>query len=141
MIGVYVAASSNELARASAAMRAVENAGYRLTLDWVAVIEKAGGVASPNPAAVGGRDMLVKWSRDAMCAIDAARVFWLLAPQADHGRGAFFEFGFAVAQGKHVIVSGPARACSIFTALADCVAFTDTEAVDFLEIITRDMRG
>jgi hypothetical protein len=121
---VYVAASSDELGRAAIAMLAVRNEGWRVAEDWVATIREV-GVANPADASQAAR---AGWSRDALEGVRFAQAVWLLAPEVGHARGAFVEFGYALALGRPVIVSGRRHACSIFTALATEVEL-DSEAI------------
>lgn len=121
---VYVAASSDELDRAEAAMAAVRAEGWEVTCDWVATIRRV-GVANPRDVP---RDARGFWASEAMVGVDEADAVWLLAPEAGHARGAFVEFGYAFARDKPIVVSGPTHACSIFTALVDEVP-TDAEGL------------
>ncbi len=126
---VYVAASSDELARANWAMKKVRTEGWTVASDWVAAIGHAGGVANPTDAP---REDRQRWSRTAFGAIDMADALWLLAPEVGHGRGAFVELGFALAQRMPVVVSGSRHASSIFTSLANAEVETDDEALALL---------
>ena len=132
---VYVAGSSNELTRAKAAIALVRAAGHEVTSDWPPVIEKQ-GEANPRDVTIVLR---AGWADMATRGITLADVVWLLAPEVGMARGAFFEFGFAFAQGKPVIVSGPEHACSVFTALGvECA--TDAEGYGTL-LTYAEMRG
>jgi hypothetical protein len=123
---VYVCASSDELARASWAMKKVRELGWAVASDWVACIAHNGGAA--NPTDVPRKDRQ-GWSLAAVAAIASADALWMLAPEVGHGRGAFVELGLAIATGKPIMVSGPTHACSIFTALATAEVDSDEAAL------------
>lgn len=59
-------------------------------------------------------------------------------PRPNHGRGAYFEAGYAIAGGMHAVVSGDTKQ-SIFNALAHEFA-TDDEAFAFIQHLARGPR-
>ncbi len=126
---VYVAASSDELARAAWAMTKVRAEGWFVALDWVSVIGHNGAIANPTDVPRAQRQ---GWAFDALGALESATALWLLAPEVGHGRGAFVELGYAVAQQLPIVVSGSRHACSIFTALAAEELESDEAALAFL---------
>lgn len=122
--------------RASRNMRAAEAKGFRVTLDWVQQIQAVG---CPNPVAAPRADR-ARWSLDDLEAVESADVIWLLAPEIGSGRGAFVEFGYALALAKAVVISGSQHAASIFTALGHEVA-TDAEGLALCwKIVNQDLR-
>jgi nucleoside 2-deoxyribosyltransferase len=122
---VYVAGASKEPERVRRAMSAVLAAGCELALDWLAVIEAVGlsneGLTDAQRIAASGVDL---------DAVEDADLVWVLAPESQSA-GCWVELGYALAGGKMVIVSGPARTRCIFASLA--VEFeTDDHAIAYL---------
>lgn len=127
---VYVAASSNELARAKWAIKELRELGHVVTHDWPAEVESVG---SANPPDARETDRVI-WADGDLVGIEEADVFWLLMPEAE-GFGAGVELGYALAMGHfvggpspRVVCSGPV-ARSIFTALADKLYIHDCDAL------------
>lgn len=110
---VYVAASSEEIATARAAMRDLEHAGVMVTSTWPDVIASQ-SEANPRNAS---REDRRQWSVTDLAQVEEADVLWFMAPSRASGRGAYVELGYAYARGKVVIASGDTTQ-SIFGALA-----------------------
>lgn len=128
---IYVAASSNELARAKAAMNALRELGHTITHDWVTEVERVGS-ANPVDATL---DEAAMWADEDLQGVEAAEVVWLLAPERD-GFGAGVELGYAIALGMwdmdkqdlRIVCSGPYQR-SIFTSMADALYMSDADAL------------
>ena len=112
---IYVAASSADIDRAERWIRALRDAGHRVTSTWPEVIRaQPGAVSNPRDATDAAR---CTWSVDDMRQIFEADVLWFLAPPADMPtRGAWIEFGYAYARGRSIVSSGDTKQ-SIFCAL------------------------
>jgi hypothetical protein len=109
---VYIAGASAEPERVRAAMGCARAAGLDVTFDWLAMIEAAGAA---NEGLDDEQRKLA--SRLGLCAVEAADIVWLLAPEAP-SCGVWVELGYALGHGISVIVSGRARVRCIFAALA-----------------------
>jgi hypothetical protein len=121
---LYIAASSKpqERARVDAAFAAVDGF-YEIVGDWRADCDKFGA----NPA---GLDCS-PFAKADMNAVRECDVLWLLMPQSET-RGAWVEFGLALAFGKVVVCSGEGQERSIFTSLAMRRYELDADAVTYL---------
>jgi nucleoside 2-deoxyribosyltransferase len=110
---VYVAASSNELARAKGFAARLRMRGLTPSCDWIAVVHGA-GEGNPDDYSV---------RRTAACeavkAIDGADALALLVPHAPRiSHGAFFELGYAEARGKLCVCVGETKRsvfCSLYS--------------------------
>jgi nucleoside 2-deoxyribosyltransferase len=134
-VKVYVAGSSAELERAQRWIDALRAEGWTVTSDWPAVIASVGD-ANPRDASVADRRM---WSHDDLRGVDNADVVWLLAPKVGTARGAYFELGYAMACGKHIISSGDTLQ-SIFLAHTREYA-TDEAAFDAIVATGKALRS
>lgn len=124
MRSCYVAASSTEMDRARAAMRALEAAGVRVTSTWPDAIEAAG-------TANEGLDNAARLLAAETCLqqVAAADVLLLLVPPGPSGIGCGVELGYAMAwRNKRIIASGRTKR-TIFGALCDAEYETDAEAI------------
>lgn len=123
---IYVAGSSKERERARRAMRAVREMGHAVSHDWLSVIERAGaaneGLSIEAQLRVAAGDL---------AAVDQSHLLWLLAPETE-SRGAWVEYGYALALGVQCIVSGPESGRSIFSRLAVAVLPSDDEAAEWI---------
>ena len=123
---VYVAGASKELDRCRGAMKMIERAGGVITLDWVAAIE-AEGLANEGL----DNEKRQRYARADFEGVGSADLIWLLAsPLAS--TGSWTELGIALALGKTIVVSGPARERSIFCSLATFETDHDLEALDYI---------
>jgi len=138
---IYIAGASKEPERVRAAMTAATKLDLEITLDWLQVIETAGGAANEGLDDEERR----RYSRADLDAVHRADWVWLLAPEpASPSAGCWVELGYALALfdtrgrlalGMHhprIIVSGRGRAKSIFCSLAEREFDTDAEALAFL---------
>lgn len=121
---VYVAGASREMDRCAAAMALVRELGGTITCDWVEAI-RAHGPANEGMTDEDRRS----FATEDLKGVSDADVLWLLAPEGASA-GAWTELGFALAlrstrarldpaRPMRIVVSGPASARSIFSALAD----------------------
>lgn len=130
---VYVAASSEEIDRATMAMAALRDRGVVVTSTWPDVIASQSGVSNPRDA---DRLDRMRWSVTDLQQVGAAGILWLLSPSNGTGRGAYAELGFAYGcplGGEHpraIVVSGDTKQ-SIFSALGYEFK-TDAEAFEFV---------
>lgn len=127
---IYVAGAWAEMAdRAIPRMDQVREAGLVVTYDWT--VGEAEGELSPQERVVQAQNDLR--------GVFAADIVWVLASDA-HGAGHWVELGavlslrhvFGGRGGPHVVVSGPGRARTIFTVLADYVCEDDEEALAYV---------
>lgn len=110
---LYLAASSADIDRARRWRDQLVAAGITVTSTWIENISQVGD-ANPRGAARSKRS---EWSVDDLIQVDNSDTLWLLAPPADKPtRGAWLEFGYAVAKRLAVVSSGDTKQ-SIFTAL------------------------
>lgn len=130
---VYVAGSSLQLDRVTAAMNAIEERGHEVTHDWCAEV-RAVGHANPPEACLFDQ---LKWARDDLAGVSDADVFWLLMP-TEGGFGAAVELGYAIAKGVTIIVSGGTPSRSIFTAFATAVYERDDQALEYFGELVDD---
>lgn len=117
---VYIAASSVDIDRAKNAAIALEAAGVEVVSTWWFDVETVGDA---NPADLQTR---FRCSLKDIDEVSRADVVWFLVPEIVYSHGAFFEIGFAYAQGIKVFASGNTSR-SIFLSLAYEYA-TDDEA-------------
>lgn len=110
---VYIAASSDDIARAEHWTTTLRDYGIDVVSTWPAAV-RAIGVANPTDATDAQRR---SWSGGCLLEVAACDVLWLLAPDNGHGRGAYAEFGAAHAMGKVLIASGDVTQ-SVFCAQA-----------------------
>lgn len=123
---IYIAGASKEPERVRAAMAAARFGGFDITLDWLAAIQNAGAANEGLDDAERRR-----YAFEDCAAVRAADVVWLLAPE-NASTGAWVELGFAIALGKRIVVSGPARTRCIFAALADHETDLDERALAWI---------
>lgn len=109
---VYVAASSEDIDRAGLWMDRLAHAGLEVTSNWIDVIANV-GQANPREATNPARR---RWANEDLHGVAAADIVWCLVPERATGRGAYFELGYALGIGKHLVLSGDTRQ-SIFCAL------------------------
>jgi nucleoside 2-deoxyribosyltransferase len=131
---VYVAGASKEPERVRWAMDSLRSAGCKVTLDWLAVIEKAGSANEGLSDAQRARA-----AHDDLVGVQVADVLWVLAPE-NTSTGAWVELGYALALGTIVVVSGHARTRSIFAALAGHEFDSDDEALEHIVSASRPHR-
>ena len=124
--GVYVAAGSHEIERASAWVSRLRAKGIHVTSTWIDTV-KAVGDANPRDASDEQKQAwCLKDVREAL----SSQVFWLLMPTTN-SFGATFEYAFFVALSpdedryKHVVSGDYKR--SIFTSFSTCFE-SDEEA-------------
>ena len=127
---VYVAGSSAETERAVRCMNWLRDHGIVVTSSWPEVIATV-GIANPRNAP---RDDRATWTQTDLAEVQTADVLWLLAPNTPT-RGAWIEYGFALAVGRMVVASGDTKQ-TIFTAIGDEYG-TDAEALEAL-LVVRD---
>lgn len=101
-MSVYVAGSSDEIDRVDAWSLRLAKAGVNVTSNWTANI-KAVGVANPRSATHQDRS---RWALSCITGVALCKVLWVMAPSSGHGRGAYFELGYARGCGKRITVSG-----------------------------------
>lgn len=131
---IYVAGASKEPTRVRDAMGCAREAGFDLTLDWLAAIEKAG--AANEGLSDGDRR---HYAADDLAAVADADFVWLLAPD-NASTGAWVELGYAIAlrdaigssPRPRIVVSGRARVRCIFAAFADYESDNDANALAWL---------
>jgi len=110
---VYLAGSTQDIERVKRWKGALVSVGVEVVSTWIEVIEKVGG-ANPRGATKVQR---ADWSTTDLAEVASADVLWFLVPPADKAtRGAWLEFGYAVARHITLISSGDTRQ-SIFTAM------------------------
>lgn len=132
---IYIAGSSTEMERVAEFMSACRALGYLVTLDWVEIVLRNGGVANPKDVAINAAR---EWSERDLAAIAEADVFVMLAPlDGAPARGAFVELGFAVARAKATLVVRSPSCHSIFQSMAEHQASTDFEALAILRRMIR----
>lgn len=131
MLKVYVAGSSDELDRAEQVIARLRAAGITVTSTWAENIRKV-GASNPRDAS---REQRGHWSHVCLSEVDAAQVVLFLAPGRGHGRGGYYEVGYANAKGKHLLASGD-TVQSIFLALGREFE-TDHEAIRYLVDLAR----
>lgn len=127
---VYVAASSQELDRATWAMDAIRAVpGLELAHDWTEVIRREGSANRNLGPRVRGDA-----ARDCLARVTDAHVCWLLAPKT-RTSGAWFEFSWYCAsrttRPSTAIASGDTDQ-SIFCSLADYEFTQDERALAWL---------
>lgn len=115
MANVYVAGSSAQLDRVKSVMVQLRALGHKVTHDWPSLVE-AVGTANPPDAELNQRRA---WATEDLDGVYEADVLWLLMPANEPSFGAGVEFGYALARGLPIVVSG-CHSASIFTALAVC---------------------
>ncbi len=126
MRGVYVAASSAEIDRATMWMGRLRLAGIEVTSSWPEVILKV-GVANPMDAS---REQRRAWPVTDLAEVQSAAMLWLLCPTKPT-IGAYVELGYAAgiaSPGRYIFASGP-EPKTIFTSIANYYA-TDEEAFE-----------
>jgi hypothetical protein len=105
----------------------------RVTSTWVGHVESVG---QANPDNMPESDRYA-YSYSDLCELEQANWLWLLMPEPPLiSAGAFLEFGYALARGINVCISGPGQMASIFTSMADVRFREDTEAVEFFKKIS-----
>lgn len=131
---VYVAGSSDERERAKKWMKALRDAGVEVTSTWCETIDgEQHGAANPRDATLADRN---RWAIENVIQIQPAGIIWVLVPGVGHGRGAYFEMGWAYGMGKLLVSSGLRSGHadtrqSVFTALGREFS-DDAEAFEFV---------
>ena len=100
---IYLAASGDDMDRAAHWFNHLTLAGITCTSGWMQAISDNGNVANPRDAS---REERLKWSDQNLNKIAQADVLWYLVSPTAHGRGGYYESGYATALGKIVIFSG-----------------------------------
>ena len=112
---VYVAGSSAHLEECERVMNNIRALGDDITHDWVAMIRYVGSANS----SLSARERSIA-AEAAMRGIDEADVVVLATPLA-LSRGMMFEFGYAVAKGKPVLMEGEfVREFQELTVFSEC---------------------
>lgn len=114
---VYVAGASAEVMLVRGYMARLRAAGITITHDWTDDVVALGADAS-----VLTREQRLSIAARDLAAIDAADVFWLLAPTLPtRSTGCWVELGFALraARRPRVLVSGEGASVCVFSALAE----------------------
>lgn len=122
----YLCGAFSERARVKAMMSRLREAGIEISFDWT---------ADPPPGVTCDADLTAEqrstYARADLRGVELADVVWLLAPEST-SRGAWVEFGYALAVQAITIVSGPAWRSSIFTEVANHTFESDEEALSHL---------
>lgn len=129
VLRIYVAGSSDERERAKKWMQRLRDfpGVFEVVSAWCDVIDgEQHGVGNPRTASTEDRK---RWAMQNVDQITEADVFWFLVPAVGHGRGGYFESGFAFGQMK-LLFSGDTKQ-SVFCALGYEFT-TDEEAFDFI---------
>lgn len=135
----YIAASSHETDRAERVMQALDAAGFVCSHNWIPTVRAA--FASGTSESSLDDAVAAEHARGDLLGVATCDVFVLLAPSTKT-KGAWLEFGYALALGKRVVVAhdSPSTARqSIFTRLADAIV-TDAEIVETVRELTRFRR-
>ena len=91
---LYLAASSADIDRAKRWHQKLVAAGVEVVSTWISVVAQ---VDDANPRDASRRQRL-DWSADDLAQVASASVLWFLVPPLDKPtRGAWIEFGYAVA--------------------------------------------
>lgn len=122
---VYVAGSSGELFRVRRAMDRLREAGVAITFDWTREVELV-GTANPKGATKADR---IGWAKADLSGVANADLLLVLV-SPDPARGAYYEAGYAKANGVPTIFAGETTQ-SIFCSLGAEFA-EDDEAVKFI---------
>jgi hypothetical protein len=121
-LAVYCAGSSSDAARVRRFEQALRDDGALVTSTWTRHAEAWAGKDDRLP--------LQDAQNVARCCLNelrAATLVWFFAPSKVTTGGSFIEFGIALAELKHVIVSGPGHRQSAFFSLAN-ETFADDES-------------
>jgi hypothetical protein len=122
---IYVAAASEDFARARAVIELLGVLGLEVTHDWTPEVEEHLH-APPREYEPGEPE---EYARLDMEGVRSADVVLCLTPSKKRqGCGLYAELGMGVVLGKRVIVTGAHRGRCIFAALAETYA-TDLEGV------------
>lgn len=119
---IYVAASSDELARAVRWSKKLRSCLHVVVSTWPNVIAEVGASNPPDADRTSRRE----WALADLAELRTSDLVWILAPIQSHGRGAYWEAATAVSLGIPVVSSGPTQQ-SIFMALTE--EFTTDEEV------------
>lgn len=117
---VYVASAYADFARTRAMYAALRAAGHTISQDWTVGAEN--GVANPQDKGVARNH-----AEDDLEGIFHAHVFVLLTSELN-GCGMWVEYGYALANGCKIIVSGP-QSFRLFCSLADVCVETDADVI------------
>lgn len=131
---LYVAGSSTEMDRADGFMLLARAAGWKVTHDWVEVIRDSGHEPNPNPADMALHDARA-FAMDDLFGVREAATFVLLCPRdGSPARGAYVEFGYAIALRKRCLVVLSPNCNSIFHAMATHRVDSDEGAIAWLQL-------
>lgn len=126
---IYVAGASSEAEGNRAAIQKCRAMGFDCTHDWTKSVFKHRALGQSD-ASLSMAEQHGYASGD-LAGVKACDVFWLRVPK-NGSTGAWIEFGYAIGQGKEILVSGD-HARSIFTALAHVTRETHDEALAWLK--------
>lgn len=131
LASVYVAASSSDLERAERWTKALNALGIQTTNTWIEEVKQHGG-GNPNGASETDRK---RWANQDLKGVEDADILWCLLPSpGTFSHGAFFELGFAYAQGRQVVTSGQLDPHSIFLSLTE---HSQEDLLGFCQVIKR----
>jgi nucleoside 2-deoxyribosyltransferase len=125
---IYVCGGSSELEAVAERMRQLRELGHIITQDWVATVRASG---ESNPRTATHRQRL-GWSGADIKGITDADIVWAMLP-VKTSFGCALEIGYALGNGKPVIVSGDWRT-SIFTSQADARFNEHDHAFEWLRL-------
>lgn len=113
---IYVAGASAELELCKRYMQKLREAGFTITHDWTAEIEKNAGKTDKDLTWAEAREH----ANGDLAGVAASDLFWLMVPRPPNAsKGCWVELGYASSdKSKLIYVSGAARGC-IFLARAD----------------------
>jgi nucleoside 2-deoxyribosyltransferase len=109
---IYVAGATKEVERVRTVQGYVRTAGHEITFDWTAGIEAQ---TVSEAAMFDEHARTLAWR--CLDGVTDADVIVLCAPKFQPTRGAWVEFGYAVAQKRGIVVLGEAGRQSIFCRL------------------------
>lgn len=131
-MNIYMCASSQEIPRVIdciGLIKAAIDVPMRVVSSWPYVVTQVG---EANPVNATHQDRW-KWAYKDMQEVALCNLLWVLMPKPGLvSAGAFWEFGFAKANNKIIIVSGPGQVHSVFTALATMQFDDDLSAFSYI---------
>lgn len=123
---LYIAGSSKELERVKKFATYAKDQGFMITEPWWDKVEEHG--ANPDIP----RAKKKEFADADIAGLEAAECVILLAPADNSGFGCAFEYGYAIAKKKPVVIAG--KHASVFCALRPTV-LSDNEALGHLETV------